>query len=89
MTDAEIVKVVIKLVGNINPIADSYYDAKVLENINIMGSVVDTLVCRIGNMIYDNKASKEGSVTACTGRAKEILKTINENISEYLEETQV
>ena len=86
MTDAEIVKVVNKLVGGIEPIADSSYDSKIFDNINLMGSVVDTLVCRIGNMVYDNQDSKFASVEKCTSRAKEILETIKVNINEYLEQ---
>lgn len=85
MTDAEIVKVVDKLVGEINPIADRNYDSKVFDNINLMGSVVDTLVCRIGNMVCGNQDSQFASVEKCTSRAKEILETIKANINEYLE----
>lgn len=85
MTDAEIVKVVNKLVGGIEPIADSNYDSEVFDNINLMGSVIDTLVCRIGNMVYENKSSQFASVEKCTNRAKEILETIKLNINEYLE----
>lgn len=85
MTDAEIVKVVNKLVGEINPITDSIYDAKVFDNINLMGSVIDTLVCRIGNMVCENQDSQFVSVEKCTSRAKEILEAIKANINEYLE----
>ena len=46
MTDAEIVKVVNKLVGGIEPIADSNYDSKVFDNINLMGSVMERLTER-------------------------------------------
>lgn len=86
MTDSEIVKVIDKLVGGINPIADSSYDSKVFDNINLMGSVIDTLVCRIGNMVCDNQDSQYGSVQKCTSKATEILKIINNNINEYLKE---
>lgn len=85
MTDAEIVKVVNKLVGRIEPIADSNYDSKVFDNINLMGSVIDTLVCMVGNMVYENRNSHFTSVEQCTNRAKEILETIKLNINEYLE----
>lgn len=86
MTDAEIVKVIDKLVGGINPIADSSYDDKVFDNINLMGSVVDILVCRIGNMVCENQDSQFASVEKCTSRGKEILETIKANINEYLDE---
>jgi len=86
MTDSEIVKVVNTLVGSITPVADSHFDEKVYDNIMLMGSVVDTLVCRIGNMVCDNHDSQFGSVEKCTNKALEILKTINENINEYLDE---
>ena len=85
MTDAEIVKVVNKLVGEIEPIADSNYDSKVFDNINLMGSVIDTLVCMVGNVVYENKNSQFASVEQCTNRAREILETIKLNINEYLE----
>ena len=85
MTDAEIVKVVNKLVGGIEPIADSNYGSKVSDNINLMGSVIDTLVCMVGNMVYENKNSQFASVEQCTNRAMEILETIKLNINEYLE----
>lgn len=86
MTDSEIVKVVNKLVGSISPVADSAYDEKIYKNIMLMGSVIDTLVCRIGNMICENQDSQFGSVEQCTDKAIEILRTINKNINEYLEE---
>ena len=85
MTDAEIVKVVNKLVGEIEPIADNSYDSKVFDNINLLGSVIDTLVCMIGNVVYENKNSQFASVEQCTNRAREILETIKLNINEYLE----
>ena len=85
MTDAEIVKVVNKLVGGIEPIADSSYDSKVFDNINLMGSVIDTLVCMVGNVVYENEDSPFGSVERCTNRAREILETIKLDINEYLE----
>lgn len=85
MTDEEIVKVIDKLIGGINPIADSSYDSKVFDNINLMGSVIDTLVCRLGYMVCENQNSKFASVENCTNRAKEILETIKLNINEYLE----
>ena len=85
MTDAEIVKVVDKLVGGIEPISDSSYDSKVFDNINLLGSVIDTLVCIVGNVVYENKNSQFASVEKCTNRAREILETIKLNINEYLE----
>ena len=88
MNDSEIVKVVDKLVGNINPIADSFYDSKAYENIKLMGNVVDTLVCKIGNMVCENEDSKFASVEQCRDMAVEILKNINRNITEYLNEVE-
>lgn len=88
MTDEEIVKVICKLVGSINPIADSYYDYKVFDNINLMGSIIDTLVCNVGNMVCENQDSKFASVEKCTTRATEILETIKTNINEYLGEVK-
>jgi hypothetical protein len=88
MTDEEIVKVVNTLVGYIYPIADSSYDRKVCNNIATMGSVIDTLVCNIGNMICDKKDSYFASVEECTKRATDILKTIRSNIDEYLSEVE-
>lgn len=86
MSDEDIVKVVNKLVGEINPIADSSYDLKILNNIMLMGSVIDTLVCNIGNVMYSNRDSQFASIQECTLKGKEILTTINANINEYLKE---
>ena len=86
MSDEEIVKVVNKLVGEINPIADSSYDLKILNNIILMGSVIDTLVCNIGNVMYTNRDSQFASIQKCISKGKEILTTINANINEYLKE---
>ena len=86
MTDAEIVKVIDKLVGDIIPIADSSYDDKVYDHINLMGSIIDTLVCKVGNMVCENQNSRFASVEKCTSRAREILETIKVNINEYLED---
>ena len=88
MTDEEIVRVVNKLVGTTYPIADSSYDEKVCNNIATMGSVMDTLVCNMGNMICDKKDSPFASVEKCTKRATDILKTIRSNIDEYLSEVE-
>ena len=88
MTDEEIVRVVNQLVGYIYPIADSSYDRKVCDNITLLGSVIDTLVCNMGNMICDEKDSPFASVEECTKRATDILKTIKSNIEEYLSEVE-
>ena len=55
------------------------------NDINLLGSVIDTLVCMVGNMVYENKSSQFASVEQCTNRAREILETIKLNINEYLE----
>ena len=87
MTDGEIVKVVSTLVGGIVPTRDSYYDSKVLENICLLGNVVDTLVCRMGNIALESYDSSFGSEEECGKQLLKILANINQNIEEYLQET--
>ena len=53
-----------------------------------MGNVVDTLVCKIGNMVCENEDSKFASVEQCRDMAVEILKNINRNIAEYLNDVE-
>ena len=89
MTDEEIVKVVNTLVGGITPIADSSYDSKVLDNICLLGNVVDSLVCRMGNVAMDSHNSNFASVEKCGKQLLEILNNINKNIEEYLQEVEV
>ena len=88
MTDEEIVRVVNKLVGTTYPIADSSYDEEVYNNITLLGSVIDTLVCNLGFFISVEHDSKFASVERCTKRATDILKTIRSNIDEYLSEVE-
>lgn len=85
MTDEEIVKVVSTLVGVITPIGDSYYDSKVLDNICLLGNVVDCLVCRMGNVAMDSYDSNFASVEKCGKQLLGILKNINKNIEDYLQ----
>ena len=86
MTDEEIVKVVSTLVGSIVPIRDSYYDGKALENICLLGNVVDSLICKMGNVALDSYNSSFGSEEQCGKQLFKILKSINQNIEEYLQE---
>ena len=86
MTDEEIVKVVKALTGNITPIADSYYDEKVKNNLCLVGNVVDTLVCQIGYVAVNNYDSSYASESAAGNQAIKILNTIKSNIDGFLEE---
>ena len=88
MTDEEIVKVVNTLVGGVTPIGDSCYDSKVLDNICLLGNVVDSLVCRMGNVAMDSYNSNFASVETCGKRLLEILSNINKNIEDYLVESE-
>lgn len=88
MTDEEIVKVVNTLVGGITPIGDSCYDSKVLDNICLLGNVVDTLVRRMGNVAMDSYDSDFASVEKCGKQLLEILSNINKNIEDYLAESE-
>ena len=86
MSDEEIAKVVNTLVGGITPIADSHYDRKTLENICLLGNVIDTLVCRMGNIAIENSNSTYGSVEECVEQITKSLSNIKQNIEEYLQE---
>lgn len=85
ITDNEVVKVVNALVGDITPVADSYYDEEIYNNITLLGSVIDTLVCKVGDMLLSNNDSQFTSVEKCTSKAKEVLQEINADIDDYLE----
>lgn len=83
MTDKDIVRIVRALVGSITPIGDSCYDGKVLDNICLLGNVVDILICRIGNVAMNSYNSNFVSVETCGKRSLEILSNINKNIEQY------
>lgn len=86
MTDEEIVKVIKALTGNITPIADSYYDEKVKNNLCLVGNVIDTLVCQIGHVAVNNYDSSYASESEVGNQAIKILNTIKSNIDNFLEE---
>ena len=86
MSDEEIVKVVNTLVGGITPIADSHYDRKTLENICLLGNIIDTLVCRMGNIAIENNNSQYASVEECVEQITKSLSNIKSNIEEYLQD---
>lgn len=86
MSDEEIVKVVNTLVGGITPIADSHYDRKTLQNICLLGNVIDTLVCRMGNIAIENNNSQYASVEECVEQITKSLSNIKNNIEEYLQD---
>ena len=88
MTDEEIVRVLNKLVGTTYPIADSIYDKKVYDNILLLGSVIDLLVSNLGILVYTEHDSHFASVERCVNKATDILKTIKENIADYLSEVE-
>ena len=89
MNDEEIVKVVKALTGTITPIADSHYDRKAKENLCLVGSVVDTLVCQIGYVAVEHYDSKYASEEEVGNQAIKILNTIKSNIDSFLEEIEV
>ena len=89
MNDEEIVKVVKALTGTITPIADSHYDRKAKENLCLVGSVVDTLVCQIGYVAVEHYDSKYASEEEVGKEALKILNTIKSNIDSFLEEIEV
>lgn len=88
MNDEEIVKVVKALTGTITPIADSHYDSKAKENLCLVGSVVDTLVCQIGYVAVGHYNSKYASEEEVGKQAIKILNTIKSNIDSFLEEIE-
>lgn len=58
----ELVEIVNKLVGNINPIGKSEVDAERFENLKVMCELVDALVEQIDGASYRNKDAYEASV---------------------------
>lgn len=84
MDDEEIVRVVEALVGNIEPIADSHYDSKALININILGNVINSLICKLGNISLLNYNSPYASEKECAIKSAYMLKEAKRNIDDYL-----
>lgn len=85
MEDYEITKVISRLVGNIQPCADSYYDGIAKENIILLGNVLDSLVCRLGNVMAEGYNSTFASEKECSQMAMNMLNNIIEHIEEYME----
>ena len=86
MTDEEIVKVINTLIGNIIPIADSYYDEKVKLNIQKLGCVIESLIYYLGNMTSEHYNSMYASEEDCGKEGLQILNSIKVIIEEFLEE---
>lgn len=78
MTSEEIYKVIEKLVGQLDPIADSRIDADRRENLKIFIDVFEKMHTKIDSVAWDNKDSPYGSVketVALANKALDNLKT--------------
>ena len=82
MTDEEIVKVINTLIGNITPIADSYYDEKAKLNVQKLGCVIESLIYYLGNMTSEHYNSMYASEEDC-GKEVFFTQAETEQYEEY------
>lgn len=85
MTDEEIVKVVRTLIGKVIPIADSNYDSLIKDNIDKQYNVISCLIADIGYMSCESYNSPYASEEVCGIEGIKILKSLKQEIEEYLE----
>ena len=73
LSSEQIVEVINKLVGPINPIGESNTDSKRFENLELLCDVVNQLVTKIDKVSHDNRNAHESSIQKCATFAKEFL----------------
>lgn len=73
MTTENILEVVRKLVGNINPSGRSEFDNERFENLKVLCKVVNSLVGDIDDISFKNKDSYEYSVKIMSEYAGDFL----------------
>ena len=77
------IEIVVKILGNINPIGESNYDEKCYENLLNYHDLLDNLIDEIGQLVSE-KNSFEGSRQKIGKKSMEILKDIKDCIDDYL-----
>lgn len=73
MEKLELKDIVMKLIGNINPIGETNTDNDRFENLKCLCALVDDLVGQIDNVSYKNKDSHEFSVKRASDYADKFL----------------
>lgn len=73
MEKLELKDIVMKLVGNINPIGETNTDNDRFENLKNLCELVDDLVGKINDVSYKNKDSREFSVKRASDYANKFL----------------
>lgn len=73
MKKLELKDIVMKLVGNINPIGETNTDNDRFENLKNLCELVDDLLGKIDDVSYKNKDSREFSVKRASDYANKFL----------------
>lgn len=69
----EIKDIVLKLVGDVNPIGETNTDNKRFENLKVLCELVNELVGIIDNVHYSNKDFQEFSIKRASDYARDFL----------------
>ena len=86
LTKEQITEVVLKIIGNVQPIGKTEYDEVAIENLEVMGEVFKALFCEIETAEINLKCY-EGSKIAIGKKAHKILEdTLSDYIYFYNEE---
>lgn len=83
MSKEIVLEVINKMIGEIDPVADSSIDSKRLENITLFIQVLDEMHAMIYNIPNRWKDTNYGSVFPITKACRDQLKKMNEEY-EYL-----
>lgn len=80
LTKDQISKVVLDLIGNVNPVGSTHIDEKRLKNLEVLGQVFYYLFETLSNVEYNNRNKVEYSMKHASDTAK---KFINDTVCDY------
>lgn len=73
MSTENILEVINKLVGAINPVGESHTDGQRFENLKVMCDIVNDLVRQIDDVSYRNRDAYESSIQKASKYANTFL----------------
>ena len=80
MTKENIIEVITKLIGEINPVADAAIDYERLENLKLFTDVFIKMYVMIEDIAYRNEDTPYGSVKPFVELCNELLGSLKEHI---------
>ena len=77
----QIAEVIMKLIGNVNPIGETYEDSRRYKNLELMGEVFRRIFDELSDVVCFHKDSVMGS---CISAAEESKKIIYDTVIDYM-----